>query len=243
MTTATPRPTFCLLGLPFDPLSLPEAEQVLRNGVAAGEAGILSTPNLNWIALARQNPAFRQSVLISDCCVADGMPLVWLARLLGLPFPERVSGADLIERLRKGRPSLRVFFFGGLGDVAERAVSALRRSPGGLVAVGSLNPGQGTVESMSSESMIAAINACRPDIVIVYLQHFVHGVCGVSAEELDAWIVLKRGDFAVLAKQAREPPHEYLHSRGRQNVVHHQGAVSLHLQELSCVLNRVVIIS
>ena len=182
MTTATPRPTFCLLGLPFDPLSLPEAEQVLRNGVAAGEAGILSTPNLNWIALARQNPAFRQSVLISDCCVADGMPLVWLARLLGLPFPERVSGADLIERLRKGRPSLRVFFFGGLGDVAERAVSALRRSPGGLVAVGSLNPGQGTVESMSSESMIAAINACRPDIVIVSL----------GAEKGQAWIVRNR---------------------------------------------------
>ncbi len=182
MTNAPPRPTFCLLGLPFDPLSLREAEEVLRNGVAAGDTGILSTPNLNWIALARQNPVFRQSVLISDCCVADGMPLVWLARMLGLPFPERVSGADLIERLRKGRPSLRVFFFGGLGDVAERAVSALSRSPEGLVAVGSLNPGQGTVESMSGESLISAINACRPDIVIVSL----------GAEKGQAWIVRNR---------------------------------------------------
>ena len=40
-------------------------------------------PNLNFLTTSRTDPKFRESLLISDLCTADGMPIVWLARMLG----------------------------------------------------------------------------------------------------------------------------------------------------------------
>jgi N-acetylglucosaminyldiphosphoundecaprenol N-acetyl-beta-D-mannosaminyltransferase len=31
--------------------------------------------------------------------VPDGMPIVWMSRLIGTPLKERVTGVDLVERL------------------------------------------------------------------------------------------------------------------------------------------------
>lgn len=56
---------------------------------------ILTTPNLNFAVACRSAPAFRQAVLQSDLVVADGMPLVWVARLLGIPITERVASSSV----------------------------------------------------------------------------------------------------------------------------------------------------
>src|SRR5690606_26103018 len=83
----------------------------------------------------------------------------------------RVAGADLFEALRAregGRP-LRVFFFGGREGSAEAAHAALARAPGGLEAAGWLNPGFGDVETMSTDDILAAIDAAAPDFVVVSL--------------------------------------------------------------------------
>jgi N-acetylglucosaminyldiphosphoundecaprenol N-acetyl-beta-D-mannosaminyltransferase len=176
------RPVYCVLGLPFDALNLRQAADRLYDGVARQDRSILSTPNVNWIALARRDPAFRRSVQASACSVMDGMPLVWLARLAGLPFPERVSGSDLIERLRRADRPLRVFLFGGLGDVAERAAAVLATERGALVPVGARNPGKGSIEEMSTPQLIAEINSARPDLIIVSL----------GAQRGQAWITHNR---------------------------------------------------
>ena len=37
-------------------------------------------------------------------CLADGMPVVWGASLVGMPIQERVAGADLVPRLVEASP-------------------------------------------------------------------------------------------------------------------------------------------
>jgi N-acetylglucosaminyldiphosphoundecaprenol N-acetyl-beta-D-mannosaminyltransferase len=159
------------LGLVFDPLSLDEAVDLVRRAVRENHRLMFATPNVNFAASAASNPDFRKAVLACDLQLIDGMPLVWAGRLLGLPIPERVAGSSLFEALQasKERPPLRVFFFGGDAGVAQAASGALDRTPSGLCSAGYLDPGRGSIEEMSSDALIDAINAAKADFLCVAL--------------------------------------------------------------------------
>src|ERR671918_2094831 len=124
---ACPPPDFgrdvhCLLGLPIDAVDLAGAERRIRAAAAARSPCFMSTPNVNFLIASHSDEAFRSSIIHSDLSVADGMPLVWLAKLVGIPLRERVAGASLFDALReeRGKP-LSVYFFGGPAGLAEAA--------------------------------------------------------------------------------------------------------------------------
>ncbi|MDB5774678.1 MAG: N-acetylglucosaminyldiphospho-UDP N-acetyl-beta-D-mannosaminyltransferase [Herbaspirillum sp.] len=188
------RPVYCILGLPFDRLSLDQATQRLQAAAVAvpPRRCFLSTPNLNFAIACLSDRAFRNSVIQSDLSVADGMPLVLIARILGLPIRERVAGANLFEKLRgnggnddiEGAPSaadrapLRVYFFGGPPGVAEEACAKLNAAPSGMCCVGFESPGFGSIEDMSDAAAIARINRSDADFLVVAL----------GAKKGQAWI-------------------------------------------------------
>lgn len=160
----------CVLGLPFDAVDLNQAVQCIRNAAFGTRRCFVSTPNLNFVMTARSDAGFRGSVLRSDLSLADGMPLVWAARLLGLPLTERVAGADVFEALQAhAGPPVTVFLFGGPPGVAERAGEAINRRGGGLRCVGFDAAGFGSVESMSGDERIERINRSGAQFVIASL--------------------------------------------------------------------------
>lgn len=177
------RNVHCILGLPFDAMDMPELLERIRVATAARTRCFLSTPNLNWAVACRTDAALRNSVIDSDLSVADGMPLVWVARLLGVPVPERVAGSDVFERIRAGAAgSLAVYFFGGAQGAAETACRKLNGECSPLVCAGFKFPGFGSIEDMSAEETIAEINASGADFVIVSL----------GAKKGQAWIERNR---------------------------------------------------
>src|SRR5688572_21542979 len=150
MPTSFAREVHCVLGLPFDAVDAAGAEAQIRAAAKSGARCFLSTPNVNFLVQSRRDEAFRRSVVHSDLSVADGMPIVWLARLMGIPIASRVAGSNLFEALRAGPEPLSVYFFGGPEGVAADAARAL-----GARCVGYAFPGYGSVESMSDEAAIA----------------------------------------------------------------------------------------
>jgi len=164
------RPLVCLLGLPFDAIDIGQAVERIRRAAREGRRCFVSTPNLNFVMTARFDATFRGSVLRSDLSLVDGMPLVWAARLLGLPLPGRVSGADVFEALQDhAGPPVTVFLFGGPPGVAARACEAINRRAGGLRCVGFDEAGYGSVESMSADDRIEKINRSGAQFVIASL--------------------------------------------------------------------------
>lgn len=166
------RDVYGLFGIPID---ADDRIAVLRKMAIAADAGtrfLISTPNVNFLVQSQCDTAFRESLLQSDHCCADGMPIVWISRLLGLPIAERVSGSDLFETLRSKEPSprpLKVFLFGGGEGVAEIVCGLLNARPSGVRCVGALNPGFGTVEEMSESAIIERINRSGADLLAVFL--------------------------------------------------------------------------
>jgi N-acetylglucosaminyldiphosphoundecaprenol N-acetyl-beta-D-mannosaminyltransferase len=182
------RDVHCLLGLPIDAVDLAGAEKRIRAAAAARSSCFMSTPNVNFLVNSRTDESFRRSVVNSDLSVADGMPLVWLARLIGIPLRERVAGSSLFDalRTREGKP-LSVYFFGGPDGLAEAAGRRLALEAKGLICAGFASPGFGSIEEMSSEATIRHINESNADLLVVSL----------GARKGQAWIERNRSQLNV----------------------------------------------
>jgi N-acetylglucosaminyldiphosphoundecaprenol N-acetyl-beta-D-mannosaminyltransferase len=137
------REVYCLGGLPFDAVIMAEALAMLQSAARNKTRCFLSTPNLNFLISARSDAEFRDSVIHGDLVVSDGMPLVWIARLLRIPIQERVAGSSLFETLREQDAAnpISVYFFGGPDGVAEIAAQKINQNAGGITCVGYQSPG------------------------------------------------------------------------------------------------------
>ena len=166
------RKVYCVLGIPIDAIDMTAALRTVKAAARGSEPFLLSTANLNFLVTSRSDSEFRESLLDSDLCTADGMPIVWIARLLGLPIKNRVSGSDLFEELRtaeRGARPLTVFWFGGAAGVAAVAAEKINGKSAGLRCVGSIDPGFGTVAEMSRDALLNPVNASGADFLVVSL--------------------------------------------------------------------------
>ena len=166
------RQVYCVLGMPVDAVDMTTVLTRLEAAAADTKPFLVSTCNLNFLAQSLSDPAFRESLLASDLVTADGVPILWLARLLGIPLEGRVAGSDMFAALSSRRARTRrltVFLFGGGEGVAEAAGRSLNALPGGLVCAGALCPGYGSVAELSSQACIETINASGADFLAVAL--------------------------------------------------------------------------
>jgi N-acetylglucosaminyldiphosphoundecaprenol N-acetyl-beta-D-mannosaminyltransferase len=113
----------------------------------------------------------------------DGMPLVWVGRLLGRRVT-RVCGPDVMPALidRSRANGARHFFYGGAPGVAERLASRLAETYPGLEVVGTYSPPFRPLTPEEDAAELAMINAARPDYVWV----------GLGAPKQDLWAARQR---------------------------------------------------
>jgi len=165
------REVYGVLGIPVDVIDMPTMLRKLKVAAAGRGPFLLSTPNLNFLVTSRLDSEFRETLLNSSLCPADGMPIVWMARLLGVPIKERVAGSDIFEALKSARPQRRlsVFLFGGAEGVADAACRKLNADSGGMICAGSLYPGFRSVEEMSTDAIINSVNGSNADFLVVAL--------------------------------------------------------------------------
>ena len=94
------REVYGVLGFPLDVVDMATVLRRIRNADENAAHFLISTTNLNYLVISRRDTEFRKSLLSSDLCTADGMPIVWIPRLLGVPINERIAGSDIIDALK-----------------------------------------------------------------------------------------------------------------------------------------------
>jgi N-acetylglucosaminyldiphosphoundecaprenol N-acetyl-beta-D-mannosaminyltransferase len=185
------REVYGILGVPIDAVDIPTVVQNIE--MASGDKApyLISTPNLNFLITGWGDWEFRRSLLLSDLCPVDGVPIVWIARLLGVPIKSRVAGSDIFDALKvakKGaKPPLKVFLFGGPDGVAQAASVALNNSFAGVNCVGTCYPGYCSLEEMSTPEIINQINASGADFLVTSL----------GAQKGQAWLLLNHSKLKV----------------------------------------------
>jgi N-acetylglucosaminyldiphosphoundecaprenol N-acetyl-beta-D-mannosaminyltransferase len=163
--------------------ALHEIEQLVRRG----DGGAVFTPNVDHVVTAEDDAAFRAAYARASLSLVDGQPLVWASRLLGLPLPERISGADLVDPLMQlaGRRGWRIFLVGGSKGAARAAAESFRQRHG--VGVAGVEDGRVGLEATAAdEALLSRIADARPHLVLVAL--------GAPKQEL--WIDARRQRLA-----------------------------------------------
>ena len=169
-----------VLGLPFDTTSPEDISKAIQEAAATKSRMWISTANLDWVVMARKDPDFMRTLDASQLVTCDGAPVMILSKMAGKALPHRVTGVEIFRRLRQGEAGpVRVGFFGAENDEAVRAAEALNADESTpLIGAGGHNPGHGTVETLSADEHINAINAMDADILVLAL----------GAKKAQAWI-------------------------------------------------------
>src|SRR2546430_3248428 len=121
---------------------------------------------------SRRNQRLRRSIHNDAGMVTpDGMPLVWLLRLLGKGNVDRVYGPDLMRKMTavSSLRGYRQFYYGGAEGVADRLTQALTAAHPNLEVAGTLCPPFRALTPDEDQADIDAINMARPDIIWVGL--------------------------------------------------------------------------
>jgi N-acetylglucosaminyldiphosphoundecaprenol N-acetyl-beta-D-mannosaminyltransferase len=157
--------------VPIDRVDMDEAIGRLGRAMAGGDQVQVATVNLDFLVRAQRQPELREVLCRTDLNVADGMPVVWLSKLVGQPVPTRVAGADMAPLLvaEAERQGAGVFLLGGEDGVAEVAAHRLRSDHPGLRSIDWFEPPRARLEHMDNETMVEMIAASGAELLLVAL--------------------------------------------------------------------------
>lgn len=166
------RKLLIILGTPVDDVNMDEAlqriEAFITTGRATGKGHQIATINADFVVKSLQDVELRRILQEADMATADGMPLVWSARLLGVPMAGRVTGADMVPALaeRAAQKGYSIYFLGAAPGVAEKAARILQQQYPTLKIAGIASPSVEAVQH-GDPAVIAACKAAKPDILLV----------------------------------------------------------------------------
>ena len=83
--------TVDLLGTGVHALSMEEVLNLCDESIIAKDLLLLGVVNVAKVVNCRKNADLRKSLDETDIILADGVPIVWLSKLIGNPLPERVD--------------------------------------------------------------------------------------------------------------------------------------------------------
>jgi N-acetylglucosaminyldiphosphoundecaprenol N-acetyl-beta-D-mannosaminyltransferase len=166
-----PIPRYNVLGTGISAVNLATTRAIILAALADGRSGYVSTADVRAVNLAADDPAFRSDLNGSLLTTPDGMPLVWLGRLLGHRFVDRVYGPDLMLDLcaataGAGRTH---FFVGGAPGVAKALGRRLQERFPDLQIVGTASPPFRPPTPDEDAALVANIANARPDFLWVGL--------------------------------------------------------------------------
>ena len=150
-----------MMGCLIDNLSMEETLQRVAAFIRAGTPHQHVVLNVDKLVKASRAPELRRIINACDLVNADGMPVVWAARLLGKPLKERVAGIDLFEALmqRAAAQGWRVFLLGAREEVVARVRAIYQQKYRGLVIAGHRNGYWSAAEEPDVAAQVAASGA------------------------------------------------------------------------------------
>jgi exopolysaccharide biosynthesis WecB/TagA/CpsF family protein len=126
------------------------------------------TANVDHVVELSRNERFRRAYAGAAVRLADGAPIVAMARVTGRRLPKRVTGADLLPELcrRAAIEGLRVAIVGGTEDVNALAIDRLQQFFPGLDVHG-FSPYGFDDDGEVSRDIIERLEALKPKFVFI----------------------------------------------------------------------------
>lgn len=161
-----------LLNTEIDNISMEEALDRIDAMVQDRKPAYVVTPNLDHIVTIERDAYFREAYAHADLILADGKPLLWIAKARKTPIREKISGSDLFPRLAElaANKGYTMFFLGAGEGIAAQAAEKLKKQYPGLRITGCYAPPIGFEQDrIAVHEIIQRVQTANPDILIVGL--------------------------------------------------------------------------
>ncbi len=173
--------TFRTCWVRVDALAMDDAVRRICDAATAGRPLATHLVNAYTLSLGMRDPDFRDLLDRGDLNLADGTPLVWVARRAGLKgFTGRVYGPDLtLAVCDQGREhGLRHYLYGSTPQVVQAFAERLTERFPSIHIVGVESPPFRPLEPAERAELVERVRASQADVVWIGLgtpkqDHFV----------------------------------------------------------------------
>jgi N-acetylglucosaminyldiphosphoundecaprenol N-acetyl-beta-D-mannosaminyltransferase len=170
-----------LLNVPVHQVTMRQTLAHIERFLAGPGLHQIATVNPEFVMAAQKDDEFLAVLQQAALCIPDGVGLLWAARILGQPLPERVAGSELVYHLaqlaaEKNHP---LFLLGAAPGVAEEAAAVLQKRYPTLIIAGTY---AGSPDTAEDEAIIRQINDSAAELLFV----------AYGAPQQDKWIARSR---------------------------------------------------
>ncbi|MBV6396008.1 MAG: N-acetylglucosaminyldiphosphoundecaprenol N-acetyl-beta-D-mannosaminyltransferase [Anaerolineales bacterium] len=118
-----------ILGTRVDATSYEDAAQQIVEWARRAESRYVCAANVHMLMEAHDDASFRETVNRAALVTPDGMPLVWVMRLLGVKSQQRVYGPELTLRVARAasEQGIAVGLYGGAPHTLDRLARNLKQ--------------------------------------------------------------------------------------------------------------------
>ena len=186
-----------VLGVPVSAVSIPEVLRIVDTWIAKRSPNFVCFRDVHGIMACQKDAGLQRIHETAGLVCPDGMPLVWIGRLMGYTEVRRVCGPDLMLELcaHSLEHNYRHFLYGGKPGVPERLADQLRARFPGLQIVGCYSPPFRPLTESEDHDVVQRIDESKADIVWV----------GLSTPKQEQWISDHRARLHVTVAVAQEP--------------------------------------
>jgi len=169
-----------ILGVGVSGINMEAALCTIERWISQRESHYVCVTGVHGLVESRRDEELRRVHNSAGLVTPDGMPLVWLSRLMGFRQVERVCGSDLMLAVceRSANQGHSQFFYGGAPGVVETLAKRLQSRFPGLRVVGGYSPPFRALSADEDRAVVERINAAAPDIVWV----------GISTPKQERWM-------------------------------------------------------
>jgi N-acetylglucosaminyldiphosphoundecaprenol N-acetyl-beta-D-mannosaminyltransferase len=161
-----------VLGLEIDNVSFDETVERIIGFIEKSEPVFIVTPNVDHTNHCRKHEKYRALLKDAALVVADGVPLLWAARLFGHRLKGRVNGTDLFIRMAQvcAKRGYRMFLLGAMPHASRYCAVRLIDSSPRLQISGRYSPPYGFEhDPEENRKIVRMIREVQPDILFVGL--------------------------------------------------------------------------
>jgi N-acetylglucosaminyldiphosphoundecaprenol N-acetyl-beta-D-mannosaminyltransferase len=161
---------FNVLGVGVDAVDMDDCINRFGDMIATpargGRPHMTSALGVAGVVEARRNPKLQRILNESSLNTPDGMPLVWLGKLFGYQYIQRVYGPDLLRDLcaHSVDAGWTHYFYGSAPGVAEKLKQVLESKHAGIRVVGTYCPPYRPLTPDEEAELIADVARVKPDI-------------------------------------------------------------------------------
>ncbi len=195
-----------ILETEIDAVTMAEAIAIFEHFIREKRPSLVFPVNVDVCMKIQRDRELRALFHAAELVLVDGTPMMWAARLLGVPLPDRVSGSDLVPQFCQvaAERGYRIFLLGGGPGIAEGAQRWLEARNPSLRIVGTYAPPFGfEKDGYENARIISMVRRAKPDVLFT----------AFGASKQERWLTRFREDLAVPVSMSVGSTFDYLAGR------------------------------